>query len=160
MRQALDIIRARLGSARAIVESLSIFTENAEQLGRLFTDIGTQLDALDGRQVDYVPPFLAPGDSYRDNALTRVLAEMDRQDRKWGPQRKQHPLKWVAILTEECGEVAQAALDQEHGEKKALVVGDDQFLLEAVQVAAVAVQMAAGRLQAHDDARKLGGLAR
>lgn len=63
-----------------------------------------------------------------------VLAEMARQDEKWGAQRKHHPLYWLAILVEEVGELSQT------------IIGPDvpQMTPEAerelTQVAAVAVQ--------------------
>ena len=66
-----------------------------------------------------------------------IHKERDRQDRKWGSQR--HPYgTWQLILTEEVGEVAQAALaeqfDRNRIEKKR-----GGLRKELVQVAAVAV---------------------
>lgn len=91
---------------------------------------------------------------FRENAVTLVLAEMNRQDRKWGAQRKHHSHKWVSILTEEVGEVAKAALEQENN----LIPNEaDEFLKECVQVAAVACQMIEARMRSIEDAKRLGG---
>ena len=58
-----------------------------------------------------------------------IARERARQDDKWGPERSLSPFFWLAILTEEVGEAAKAALDS-----------DRQGLREEViQVAAVAV---------------------
>lgn len=60
--------------------------------------------------------------------LRDVLNERNKQDAKWGEQNHT-PMKWLAILTEEVGEVAKAILEGNHGE----------YRKELVQVAAVAV---------------------
>lgn len=62
------------------------------------------------------------------SVLERVAKERERQDAKWGEQNHA-PLKWSVILTEECGEVAKAALEVDHA----------AYISELVQVAAVAV---------------------
>jgi hypothetical protein len=41
--------------------------------------------------------------------ITAVTAERQRQNTKWGPQHH-GPAEWLAILMEEVGEAAQAAL--------------------------------------------------
>ena len=66
-----------------------------------------------------------------------VKNEIDRQDIKWDADRRQHPFVWNAILTEEVGEFAQAALQSGYGGKHA---GTE--LEEIIQVAAVAMQIA------------------
>lgn len=67
--------------------------------------------------------------SSRARIYEAIDRERDAQDRKWGSQRKQSPFNWVAILTEEVGETAEATLK-----------GTEEHLLsELVQVAAVAV---------------------
>jgi hypothetical protein len=45
--------------------------------------------------------------------LKDVSDERDRQDAKWGVQ-DHPPYKWLAIIMEELGEAAEAALDMEH----------------------------------------------
>jgi NTP pyrophosphatase (non-canonical NTP hydrolase) len=73
------------------------------------------------------------------NAWSEVASERLRQDAKWGEQNH-NPAMWLAILTEEVGEVAQAVC-------KAWVppYTDDQiewlfrYRDELVHVAAVAV---------------------
>ena len=60
-----------------------------------------------------------------------VQAERARQDAKWGPPDASTyalKLELVAVLTEECGEVARAVLEQDR----------DNLRTELVQVAAVA----------------------
>lgn len=68
-------------------------------------------------------------------AVKDVLAERIRQTAKWGVQNHD-PITWVAILSEECGEFAQAALDHKFGGKAASGLRE-----EAVQCAAVALQI-------------------
>lgn len=64
----------------------------------------------------------------RAAALERIVQERARQDEKWGEQNHE-PVVWSAILTEECGEVARAALEKDGA----------AYVKELVQVAAVAV---------------------
>lgn len=61
-------------------------------------------------------------------ALRDVIAERVAQDAKWGEQNHD-PYKWLAILSEEVGEVAEAMLKGSRG----------NYRDEMVQVAAVAV---------------------
>ena len=63
-------------------------------------------------------------------ALSDVLAEMQRQDAKWGADRNQDPFIWGAILGEE------AVLHDRFGGKAAGTSRE-----EAVQIAAVALQI-------------------
>jgi NTP pyrophosphatase (non-canonical NTP hydrolase) len=66
-----------------------------------------------------------------------VLAERHRQDIRWGEQN--HPDEWwLAILTEEVGEVAMAILHDEFGSGNG---GEDEHQVrrEVVQIAAVAL---------------------
>lgn len=70
--------------------------------------------------------------------LAEVVDERISQDEKWGEQNHD-PVWWSAILTEEVGEVAQAALKLRFGAdyEKRLA----HYREECVQVAAVAVAM-------------------
>lgn len=68
-------------------------------------------------------------------AVQDTLDERDRQDKKWGEQNHD-PITWSAILTEECGEFAQAALQSRFGGPAAAGLRD-----EAIQCAAVALQI-------------------
>jgi NTP pyrophosphatase (non-canonical NTP hydrolase) len=70
--------------------------------------------------------------------MSAVTAEAMAQDAKWGEQNHE-PEVWLAILTEEVGELAQAMLadrfdaadhDSHH----------DSMEIEAIQIAAVACQ--------------------
>lgn len=75
--------------------------------------------------------------SNRNQIFSDVNDERDSQDAKWGSQFHSMPV-WSAILTEECGEVAEAALRVEfHGETDHLA----HLREELVQVAAVAIHM-------------------
>jgi len=71
-----------------------------------------------------------------DRIFDDILAERQRQDKTWGPQRHAWPI-WSAILTEEAGEVAEACLRAHWG-----AGGDlDHLREELIQVAAVAVHI-------------------
>ena len=73
----------------------------------------------------------------RANAVRDALAERRRQEALWG--RQDHdPFVYVTILTEEVGEVAEAAHDTFFGGKAG---GVEAIRKEAVQVAAVALAM-------------------
>lgn len=65
--------------------------------------------------------------------IQQILDERERQDAKWGEQNHDD-YRWLAILTEEVGELAQAALHDEFGGKHAGTLRD-----ELIQAAAVAV---------------------
>lgn len=61
--------------------------------------------------------------------MRKVVAEREKQDSKWGSQRHLTRERWLAILVEEVGEVAEAILeDDSEGLRK-----------ELIQVAAVAI---------------------
>jgi len=78
------------------------------------------------------PPEPAEGTGLRD-----VLAERKRQDVKWGEQNHD-PITYLAILMEEVGELAQAALHQRFGGDS----GKDrsaEVRTEAIHSAAVAL---------------------
>lgn len=69
------------------------------------------------------------------DAVVSVLEERKRQTAKWGEQNHD-PITWSAILGEECGEFAEAALHTKFGGPKAA-----GLRMEAVQCAAVALQI-------------------
>lgn len=71
----------------------------------------------------------------RNSALASVLDERRKQDAKWGEQNHD-PITWSAILTEECGEFAEAAFHDKFGGHAAAGLRN-----EAVQVSAVALQI-------------------
>jgi hypothetical protein len=62
-------------------------------------------------------------------ATQAVLDERDRQDVKWGSQRRLSDQEWLTILVEEVGEAAKDILDQK----------PDGLKTEVMQVAAVAL---------------------
>lgn len=70
------------------------------------------------------------------NALADVIAEMQRQDNKWGADRNLDPFLWASILGEEVGEFNQAILHDHYGGKFAGTARE-----EIVQIAAVALQI-------------------
>ena len=67
-------------------------------------------------------------------ALRAIIKEREKQIEKWG-QQSHDDYRWLAILTEEVGELAQAILQSEFGGVHA-----GQTYTELIQVAAVAVQ--------------------
>lgn len=69
--------------------------------------------------------------------FAKIEKETDRQDQKWGV-RNSHPLAWLAILTEEVGEVAQEINDAGHNVDQ---LDLEKYETELVQCAAVIVQM-------------------
>lgn len=69
----------------------------------------------------------------RYSAMSLILQERNRQDQKWGVQNHD-PIVWSAILSEECGEFAEAALHHRFGGPSA-----NSLAIEAVQIAAVAL---------------------
>ncbi len=74
----------------------------------------------------------------RNDALKMVIAERERQDKKWGYPQNNTPFEWLSILTEEVGESAQALNDALlSANKKDL----SRVIEEMVQVAAVAVSI-------------------
>ncbi|MCM2185803.1 MazG-like family protein [Klebsiella pneumoniae] len=73
---------------------------------------------------------------FSTKAIGSVIAEMNRQDKKWGADRNQHPFAWQTILSEEVGEFSQAILHDEFGGHKSGTARE-----EMVQVAAVALQI-------------------
>jgi len=73
--------------------------------------------------------------------IQQIIDERLRQDKKWGPQ-DHSTLMWSAILTEETGEVAKAALESCAAHKKLSGKELDtleDYRKELIQVAAVAV---------------------
>lgn len=73
---------------------------------------------------------------FSTKAIRSVIAEMNRQDKKWGADRDQHPFTWQVILSEEVGEFSQAILHDEFGGHKSGTARE-----EMVQIAAVALQI-------------------
>lgn len=69
-----------------------------------------------------------------ENVINLIRAERERQNKKWGEQNHDD-YRWLAILTEEVGELAQAILHDEFGGSHA-----GTAKTELVHVAAVAVQ--------------------
>ena len=72
-------------------------------------------------------------------ALREIVAERDRQDKKWGhpsvPElRDRHPFHWLGILVEEVGEAAEEIV-----ENPSIPVWCPEMRREVVHVAAVAV---------------------
>ena len=59
----------------------------------------------------------------------QIKEERDRQDDKFGAQRKLTQREWLAILMEEVGEIAESILERD----------DENYPVELIQVAAVCV---------------------
>lgn len=49
----------------------------------------------------------------REEILELVFLERDRQDEKWGANRRLDDRTWLTILVEEVGETARACLNQD-----------------------------------------------
>lgn len=82
--------------------------------------------------------YLRPMSNDTCNALLDVERERTRQIAKWGPDEQEHEDSvWLAIATEELGEVAQEVLTRVFGEAAGKGHGD--LREEWVHVAAVAV---------------------
>ncbi len=67
----------------------------------------------------------------QESVIHEIREERDRQDVKWGvaAERNQTKMKWLTILMEEVGEVAESILEHD----------DENYPVELVQVAAVCV---------------------
>ena len=72
-------------------------------------------------------------EAIQTRTIRLVDGERKRQEDKWGEQNHDD-LFWLAILSEEVGEVAQALLQQKEGNKTWCEIHE-----ELVQVAAVAL---------------------
>lgn len=72
--------------------------------------------------------------------LREVSFERGRQLKKWG-QQDHDPATWLAILTEEVGEVAEEILNMKFGadDPKYPQGSHENYRAELIQVAAVAV---------------------
>lgn len=83
---------------------------------------------------------LRPATSIQNDVIKAVLAERQRQDKKWGEQN--HPPQfWTGILGEEFGELCQAINETvfDNGEEERKKGGYENMFREAIHVAAVAV---------------------
>lgn len=69
----------------------------------------------------------------QQRAIQDILQERARQERKWGEQNND-PFVYLTVLSEEVGELAQAALHTRFGGDKA-----DGLYTEAIHTAAVAM---------------------
>lgn len=75
----------------------------------------------------------------QQKAVSDVLAERDRQDAKWGPDRTHSPMEWVVISGEEQGEACEAALHTKWPDDAGAAEWVRRFRTEMVQLAAVAI---------------------
>lgn len=73
----------------------------------------------------------------KQRILGEILKEREAQDVKWGEQNHK-PIEWVAILTEEVGEVSAEALELHFDHAGNSL---ERYRAELVQVAAVALAM-------------------
>jgi len=75
-----------------------------------------------------------------DEIFEDIKRERKAQDAKWGEQNHK-PIEWVAILTEEVGEVSKEALENHFKGQYRGVFQFANYRKELIQVAAVAVAM-------------------
>jgi NTP pyrophosphatase (non-canonical NTP hydrolase) len=78
---------------------------------------------------------------YLNPMLQRVRDERQRQIAKFGDQRQNDNMEWTAILAEEMGEAAKAALDSRPGTRTGYAT-EDELQNELIQTAAVAIAWA------------------
>jgi len=75
--------------------------------------------------------------------IDSILAERERQDRKWGPPStlpaRRTPEHWLAILMEEAGELAEAVVEHAAARANHLTGWEEAIEQELIQTAAVAV---------------------
>lgn len=71
-----------------------------------------------------------------DSIIASVYDEIKRQDEKFGANRDNHSLAWLAIVSEEVGEVAKEILESDCTD----LFLTENYRAEWVQVAAVAMQ--------------------
>jgi hypothetical protein len=105
-------------------------------LARLSHDYGDREDCpADVEELFRRGEALLPVDreSVQHRAVSDVLKERWRQDAKWGEQNND-PFTYLAVLSEEVGELAQAALHTKFGGHAA-----EGLYTEAVHTAAVAL---------------------
>ena len=75
-----------------------------------------------------------------DSVLAEIKTERRRQDNKWGSQRRQTDGLWLAILSEEVGEVARAILEDPSRPREFTYIScNPDVHKELIQVAAVCV---------------------
>lgn len=85
-----------------------------------------------------------------------VLAEVNRQNQKWGAGRRLHPLEWLAILNEETGEASKDIVEGHFmADPVATPLEYHKAAYELVQVAAVALQAAASIRAQYTDPKQL-----
>ena len=68
------------------------------------------------------------------SAYIDVLEEREKQDQKWGEQNHNDYI-WLAILSEELGEVSQAILQTDFGGKHSGKTKEELIQLAAVAIA-------------------------
>lgn len=116
----------------------------ARRLQRLI-DINASLHDADKADIAAVLAALGDADTAQADALGGILSEIrgerGRQDAKWGEQSHE-PSVWLAILTEEVGEFAEAVLHAlaQPGDERNHTHSED-MRTEAIQIAAVAAQI-------------------
>jgi hypothetical protein len=96
-------------------------------------------------------PIVLAHDDTQAGALRAVLEERLRQNDRWGNAEEHLSFEWLAVLTEEVGEVAKAMITVhfelpagrgiEGIEKLARIEGIAHLRQELVQTAAVALKM-------------------
>jgi NTP pyrophosphatase (non-canonical NTP hydrolase) len=84
--------------------------------------------------------------------LDDVIAERNRQDRKWGQQRHDMTV-WMTVIGEEFGEVCQVILKARPNPDWQIDGSRDHLRAELVQLAAVTI----AAIEAMDDGRSVPG---
>ena len=114
--------------------TISMLDNRIKDLSRDRTIMGGRLNEIEDVLRRHSEWHVANAESENsEKALQDVLAERNRQDIKWGEQNHD-PFTYLAILTEEVGELAQAAVELRFDDGSV-----DDMKTEAVHVAAVAL---------------------
>lgn len=119
-------------------DEMEHYFRNGRSLCGEFLIIGTQDLCEDVREAYACNSCLAKREFetfIQNRVIADVIDERKRQEEKWG-QQNHEPYTYLAILIEEVGEYAQAALQTQFGGNNG---GLKHMREEAVQMAAVAV---------------------
>lgn len=120
-------------SFQMLLQTPPLFKRGVQQLAQTTRNSATRASPLLGWWVmEGVMVFVDP---IREQAVQAVRDERVRQEARWGEQNHEMEV-WLSILTEEVGELARAM-----NERRFTAAGDAAIRIEAVQVAAVAVQI-------------------
>lgn len=135
MAETFKLIEA-LEVTKAIEEGTSSMDAMLNRIEELKTENKELKAAVIEKTFDGVTKKTGNSSIRQAICVAHILAERNKQDEKWGEQNHD-PVYWSAILTEECGEYAEAALKYDAKPSGGRLF--DDMRREAIQVAAVAL---------------------